>query len=76
MDGYFDAYLNPLKFNPLAGTEVLVHIEILKMVEAVCRVDIRNGVHYFQNSGEPFQEVYGRVLELVRMTPTEAIMRY
>ena len=46
------------------------------MVEAVCRVDIRNGVHYFQNSGEPFQEVYGRVLELVRMTPTEAIMRY
>jgi len=76
MDGYFDAYLNPAKFNPLAGTEVLVHIEILKMVEAVCRVDIKNHIHYFQNSGEPFEEVYGRVLELVRMAPTGAIMRY
>ncbi len=76
MDGYFDAYLDPAKFNPLAGTEVLVHIEILKMVEAVFRVDIKNHVHYFQNSGEPFEEVYGRVLELVRMTPTGAIMRY
>ncbi len=76
MDGYFDVYLNPLKFNPLAGTEVLVHIEILKMVEAVCRVDIKNSVHYFQNSSEPFEEVYGRILELVRMTPTGAIMRF
>ena len=76
MSGYFDSYLNPANFNPLAGTEVLVHIEILKMVESVIRVDIKNQVHYFQNSGEPFEEVYGRVMELVKMTSTGAIMRY
>jgi len=76
MHRYFDVYVDPAKFNPLAGTEALVHMELLKMVDGLDRVSIHNGVHYFQNCGEPFELVYGRITDLVRSRDQTSMMRY
>jgi glyoxylase-like metal-dependent hydrolase (beta-lactamase superfamily II) len=76
MDGYFDAYVDPAKFNLMAGTEALVHVELLNMIGALRRTDIRAAVHYFRNTGEPFEKVYGRVIDLVKDTKSCTIMRY
>ncbi|MBW2063726.1 MAG: MBL fold metallo-hydrolase [Deltaproteobacteria bacterium] len=76
MPRYFDIRLDPDKFNPLASTETLAHMELLLMAGGIFRSHIRNGVHYFQNSGEPFTEVYERVLELVKEEKVHPILRY
>lgn len=76
MRRYFTVYVDPGKFNPLAGTEALLHMEILKMAGGLFRSHIKGGIHYFQNSGEPFDDVYGRVMELVGDRMTTTIMRY
>ena len=76
MQGYFDAYVDPAKFNLLAGTEALVHMELLNMVDGLRRTHIQDQVHYFQNSREPFEPVYDRIAELIRTDGTGAIMRY
>jgi hypothetical protein len=68
--------VDPNKFNFLAGLEALVHIEVLNMVEGVRRCHIRNEVHYFQSSEEPFEEIYGRIMELVADKRNRPIMRY
>jgi len=65
-DGYFDVPVDPDEFNFLAGWEAMIHVELLSMVGGVQRCDIRDGVHYFQASHEPFEAVYDRVKELVR----------
>jgi glyoxylase-like metal-dependent hydrolase (beta-lactamase superfamily II) len=74
--GYFDTYVNPAKFNFLAGMETLVHMELIRMVDGLKRCGIRDGVHYFENSGENFDEIYCRILELVGDKKNKAIMRY
>jgi glyoxylase-like metal-dependent hydrolase (beta-lactamase superfamily II) len=76
MPRYFNTYVNPNKFNPLAGMEALMHVELLSMVGALFRSHIRGGVHYFRNSGEPFEDVYGRVIELVENREIRPILRY
>ena len=76
MEAYFDAYVDPTKFNMLAGTEALVHMELLSMAHGLRRTHIQDQVHYFQHSGEPFDKVYDRISELVRTSGTGAIMRY
>ena len=76
MRHYFTVYVDPGKFNPLAGTEALLHIEILKMADGLFRSHIEGGVHYFQNSGESFDDVYDRVMELVGDRMATTIMRY
>jgi glyoxylase-like metal-dependent hydrolase (beta-lactamase superfamily II) len=76
MNGYFDTYVDPKKFNLMAGMEALVHVEILNMVGGLNRSDIRDQVHYFQTSGEPFDEVYNRIMELVTDKRINTIMRY
>ncbi len=73
---YFDTYVDRKEFNYLAGTEALVHIEILNMVGALHRTNIKDGVHYFQNSGESFDEVYQRVSALVMDANLRPLMRY
>ena len=75
-DGYFDTYVNPAKFNPLAALEALVHMELLNMVDGLHRCDMRNDVHYFKNSGEPFDRVYGRIADLIEGRNSGAMMRY
>jgi glyoxylase-like metal-dependent hydrolase (beta-lactamase superfamily II) len=75
-DHYFELYVDSTRYNPLAGMEVLVHMELLNMVYGLQRTDVRNGVHYFRNSSEPFEQVYGRVMELVEDGSTNFVMRY
>jgi glyoxylase-like metal-dependent hydrolase (beta-lactamase superfamily II) len=73
---YFDIYVDPAKFNPLAGREALAHIEILMMVGGLHRSHFKDGIHYFRNSGEPFEGVYQRVLELVQDRRISTLLRY
>ncbi len=76
MSDYFDTYVDPKKFNYLAGLETLVHVEMLNMVRGVERTHIQDEVHYFKNRGEPFDAVYGRVMELVKDRGSRALLRY
>lgn len=76
MSDYFDTYVDPTKFNFLAGLETLVHVEMLNMVRGVERTHIQDEVHYFQNRGESFDRVYGRMMELVKDKGSRALMRY
>jgi len=76
MENYFDTYVDPKKFNFLAGLEALVHLELLNMVGGLLRTDIQGPIHYFMNSGEPFEQVYGRVTDLVTNKKATALMRY
>jgi len=65
MTGYFDVLVEPTQFNPLAGQEAWVHAELLYLVGGLRRTHIREGVHYFENSGEAFAAIYERVRELI-----------
>jgi len=56
--------------------EARAHMELMLEVGALSRTHIREGVHYFQNSGEPFDAVYGRIMDLVRDSRVNSIMRY
>lgn len=73
---YFDVSVDPGKFNPLAALEALAHMELLLGVDGLFREDTRAGVHYYQNSGEPFRDVYGRIQDLVKDRRVNPIMRY
>jgi glyoxylase-like metal-dependent hydrolase (beta-lactamase superfamily II) len=75
MRNYFDTYVDPAEFNPLASLEALVHMELLTMVHGLHRSQIKNGVHYFQNSGESFDSVCERILGLVE-DGVRGLMRY
>ena len=74
--GYFQTKVKPSEFNPLAASEALAHVELLMMVDALSRNHIRQGVHYLQNSGESFEDVYGRIMNLVRDRETSPIVQY
>jgi glyoxylase-like metal-dependent hydrolase (beta-lactamase superfamily II) len=76
MRRYFDTYVDPAKFNFLAGLEALTHMELLTMVHGLRRSEIVEGVQYFKNSSEPFEEVYARITELINDKKASAIMRY
>jgi hypothetical protein len=76
MSDYFDTYVDPKKFNYLAGLETLVHVELLNMVRGVERTHIQDEIHYFKNRGEPFDAVYGRGMELVKDRGSRALLRY
>jgi glyoxylase-like metal-dependent hydrolase (beta-lactamase superfamily II) len=62
---YFETYVDPARFNPLAGQEAFVHVELLQMAGGLRTDRVQGGVHYLVNSGEKFQAVYGRVREIV-----------
>jgi glyoxylase-like metal-dependent hydrolase (beta-lactamase superfamily II) len=76
MENYFNTYVDPKKFNFLAGLEALVHLELLNMVGGIVRTEIRDGIHYFRSSEEPFDEVYGRIMDLVTNKRVATLMRY
>ncbi|MBU2548953.1 MAG: MBL fold metallo-hydrolase [Proteobacteria bacterium] len=76
LKGYFDVEVVPDRFNPMAANEALVHMELLQMAGGLSREDIRAGVHYFRSSDDPFDQVYGRVLDVVGDPVIEPIMRY
>jgi len=76
MPNYFDTYVDPRKFNFLAGLEAMVHVELLTMVGGLQRTHRDHGVHYFRASGEPFAEVYQRIKELVANGNNRSLLRY
>ncbi len=76
MPNYFDTYVDPRKFNFLAGLEAMVHVELLTMVGGLQRTHRDRGVHYFQASGEPFVEVYERIKDLVANGSNRSLLRY
>ena len=65
MPRYFDVFVHPEKFNPMAGNEAFIHMRLLEMAGGLHRSKIEGNVHYFQNSGEKFDQVYGRIMEIV-----------
>lgn len=75
MRGYFDVFVDPEKFNPLAGQETFVHVELLELVGGLRRSHMDGFVHYFENSGEKFKDVYARVQELLNDENTTALTR-
>ena len=73
---YFDVNVDPGKFNPLAALEALAHMELLLGVDGLFRESTREGVHYFQNSEESFEDVYARIQGLVKDRRVNTLMRY
>ncbi len=69
MDGYFDVYVHPQRFNPLAAQEAFVHVQLLELVGAVALADIKKGIHYYIADSQPFDEVHKRILEVVASPP-------
>ena len=65
MKGYFDVFVDPKKFNPLAGQEAFVHVELLQLAGGLHRSHTDGFTHYFENSGEKFEDVYERVQNLL-----------
>ncbi|MBI5115807.1 MBL fold metallo-hydrolase [Candidatus Poribacteria bacterium] len=75
MPRYFDVVVDPAKFNPLAGQEAFVHVELLQLAGALHRSHVDGGVHYFLNSGEKFEDVYERVQNIVDEEDTTILLR-
>lgn len=66
MPRYFDTYVPPDRFNPMAGNEAFVHMRLLELAKGIYRSKVEGMVHYFQNTGERFDDVYGRVVEIIK----------
>ncbi len=75
MSNYFDVYVDPERFNPLAGQETYVHVELLQLAGALHLSHIDGIVHYFINSGENFEEVYRRAMDIIDDEKTTVLMR-
>jgi glyoxylase-like metal-dependent hydrolase (beta-lactamase superfamily II) len=74
--GFFQVEVDKNEANFLAASEALVHMEILKMVDALFRTKIKNGIHYYRATDEPFTAVCDRIMSLVRDRKTIPLMRY
>lgn len=75
-DGYFDINADKREVNFLAASEALIHMEMLRMVDALQRTRVQEGVHYFKASHEHFDGVYTRIQSLVKARKTIPLMRY
>jgi len=73
---YFDTYVDPTRFNFLAGLEAMVHVELLHMAGGLLRTSIEGAVHYFISSGEPFEDVWERIRHLVSDSEKRSFIRY
>jgi len=65
MPHYFDIPVNPYEFNPLAATEAMVHVKLLRQARGLHLSHTAKGVSYFQSSGEKFDQVYERAREII-----------
>ena len=75
MRRYFNVQVDPAKFNPLAGTEAHLHVELLQLVGGLHLSHTDGPVHYFQNSGEKFNDVYERIQTFLDDENTTVLMR-
>lgn len=65
LPGYFDVFIDPIKFNPLAAKEILMHLELLEKAGGIFRSHFDGTTVYFQNRGLPFRKVKEKVMEIV-----------
>ena len=65
MPHYFDIPVNPCEFNPLAATEAMVHVRLLRQARGLHLSHTEKGVSYFQSSGGDFDQVYERAREII-----------
>ncbi|MDI6777124.1 MAG: MBL fold metallo-hydrolase [Syntrophales bacterium] len=72
---YFDVPVDPAKFNPLAGQEAMVHVELLQLAGGLRTSRVDGTVHYFQNSGEAFADIYNRILNIIDDENTTVLLR-
>ena len=75
MKGYFNVQVDPAKFNPLAGAEAHLHVELLQLAGGIHRSHIKDGVHFFKNSGEKFGAVYARARQMIDDQEATTLMR-
>jgi len=75
MPKYFDVFIDPQKFNPLAGQEAYVHVELLHLAGGLHLSHIDGIVHHFRNSGENFEEVYRRAMDIIDNEKTTLLLR-
>ena len=75
MPNYFDVPVDPAKFNPLAGHEALIHVELLQLAGGLRTSRVDGMVHYFQNSGEAFADVYSRIQHIIDDENTTILLR-
>ncbi|RJP25372.1 MAG: MBL fold metallo-hydrolase [Candidatus Abyssobacteria bacterium SURF_5] len=75
MRRYFDVHVDPTKFNPLAGQEAFVHVELLQIAGGLRRSHIDGFVHYFINSGEKFEDVYARIQSIINDENSTILLR-
>lgn len=73
MPRYFDVFVDPNKFNPMAGNEAFIHMRLLEMAKGLYRSKGDGNVHYFQNTKESFDDVYQRVLKIINDRGTTAL---
>lgn len=62
--GYYDVVVDPNEFNFLAGREAYAHLDLLRMVNLVELIDIRNGCHIFRAKTEDFESGWERIKDL------------
>ncbi|MFQ5484072.1 MAG: MBL fold metallo-hydrolase [Desulfobacterales bacterium] len=74
--GFFDTDVDKGEANFLAASETLVHMEMLRMVDALFRTKVKNGVQYFRATDEPYAAVSARIMSLVQDRKTIPLMRY
>ncbi|OIP90271.1 MAG: hypothetical protein AUK24_04835 [Syntrophaceae bacterium CG2_30_49_12] len=75
MPNYFDVPVDPAKFNPLAGHEALIHVELLQLAGGLHTSHVDGKVHYFQNSGEAFADVESRIQHIIDDENTTILLR-
>ena len=75
MPNYFDVPVDPAKFNPLAGHEALIHVELLQLAGGLHTSRVDDTVHYFQNSGEAFADVGSRIQHIIDDENTTILLR-
>ncbi|MDO8724339.1 MAG: MBL fold metallo-hydrolase [Syntrophales bacterium] len=75
MPKYFGVYVDPEKFNPLAAHEAMIHVELLQLAGGLRTSRVEGMVHYFQNSGETFADVYNRVRKIIDDENTTILLR-
>ena len=75
MPNYFDVPVDHVKFNPLAGHEAMIHVELLQLAGGLRTSRVDGMVHHFQNSGEAFADVYKRIRNIIADENTTLLLR-
>ena len=62
--GYYDVVVSPDEFNLLAGREAFAHLDLLRSVNLVELVDIKDGCQFFRAAKDDFEAGWELILKL------------